>query len=380
MKIAFFSESYKPYLSGVTNSVETLANELESLGHEVYIFAPDYPGAERSDKIYRFPSIKAPYPGYRLAIPKPRDTLKMLKEKKIELIHSHSPYQLGLMSMWCAKKLRIPFVFTMHTLFDKYMHYVPILPQELKEKFISGYLKGFANRCDAVIVPTHKAMENLRSKGTVREIEVIPTGVNLNLFKGLKPAQVKKKYKIPSTAKILLYVGRLAEEKNLPFLLRSFKLILNKVKNIRLLIVAGGPMESELKEEAANLDIFEKTIFTGEVSYPEVLNYYAAADLFVFSSLTETQGLVLPEAMAAGLPVVAVNSEGVANMVKEGESGSLVEPNEHLFSEKVIDLLSSKERLLKLRAKTKKYAQRYSSGNFAKKVEELYSSLLASNK
>jgi len=375
MKIAFFSESYKPYLSGVTNSIETLFNELRSMGHDPYVFAPDYPDAKISENIYRLPSIGSPYPKYRLAIPRPFEVLKVLKEKGINIIHSHSPYQLGLMSMWCAGKLDLPFVFTMHTLFDKYMHYVPLIPAKLKEGFMREYIKGFSNRCDVIIVPTQKAKEYIGSTGVTSRIEVIPTGLDLRLFDKLDPRGVREKHGISQDCIVLLFVGRLAKEKNLPFLLRAFRLVQKEINNIKLLLVAGGPLESELKKEAADIGISEKTIFTGEIGYPEVLNYYAAADLFVFSSLTETQGLVLPEAMAAGLPVVALNSEGVSNIVKEGESGFLVEPSENLFAEKVIYLLLNKERLNELRISTKAYAASFSSKTFAGNIEKIYLSL-----
>lgn len=376
MKIAFFSESYKPYLSGVTNSVETLSKKLVSFGHEVFIFAPDYPDAEKTDNIYRYPSVKAPYPGYRLAIPRPTMTIDILRQHKVDIIHSHSPYQLGLLSMWCAKKLNTPFVFTMHTNFSKYLHYIPLLPSIIKEKYMSGYIKGFTDRCDVVIVPTQETKEYLVSTGSSAKTEIIPTGVSMELFEDLDGHRIRQKYNIPADKKVLVYVGRLAKEKNMSFLLRAFRLISNKIDDAIFLIVAGGPLEEQLKQEASGQGISGKTIFAGEISYPEVLNYYAAADLFIFSSLSETQGLVLPEAMAAGLPVVAVAAEGVNDMVKDGESGFLVEHNERLFAEKVIGLLNAPDELKELRKRTRSYAQRFSADIFGKKVEDIYKSLL----
>lgn len=376
MKIAFFSESYKPYLSGVTNSIETLSNALTSLGHEVMIFAPDYPSATRSDNVHRYPSIRAPYPGYRLAIPRPFETMEILKRHKIDIIHSHSPYQLGLMSMWCANRLDLPFVFTMHTIFDQYVHYIPLIPTDLTEKLMVGYIKGFADRCDTVIVPTQKAKDHLLLSGTRARIEIIPTGIDLKLFEGLEPERIRKKYKIPATTKVLMYSGRLAQEKNVSFLLRAFKLISGRVKDVLLLIVAGGPLELDLKKLAADLGIFDKVTFTGQIPYPEVLNYYAASDLFVFSSLTETQGLVLAESMAAGTPVVAVNAQGVSDMVRNGENGYLVDNNEAIFADKVIELLNNDALRKSLVDRAKNDVRMFSSGTFAGKVTDIYASLL----
>jgi 1,2-diacylglycerol 3-alpha-glucosyltransferase len=372
MNIAFFSESYKPYLSGVTNSIETLKKGLEGLGHKVMVFSPDYPGAQQMPGVYRFPSLPAPYPGYRLAIPVLGKYYDELKNSGINVIHSHSPYQLGLLSMRYARKLKVPFVFTMHTMLGKYMHYVPLIPDKLLDFVSSGYIKGFCNRCDRVVVPTDKVRRQMSSIGVTARIETVPTGIDLSLSDAADPSGVRQKHGIPDGAKLLLFVGRLAKEKNLPFLFKAFGSIVSKHGNAYLLLAAKGPMENELKKLAP-----KNVVFAGEIKYPEVLNYYAASDIFVFSSLSETQGLVLVEAMASGIPQVAVDAEGVSDVVRSGSTGYLTPHSIEAFSSRVISLLDDRPLWLSMSKASKDVAKSaYSKEVFARKIELIYKSVI----
>jgi glycosyltransferase involved in cell wall biosynthesis len=372
MNIAFFSESYKPYLSGVTNSIETLKKGLEGLGHKVIVFSPDYPGAQQIPGVYRFPSLPAPYPGYRLTIPVPGKYYEELKQAGINIIHSHSPYQLGLLSMSYARKLKVPFVFTMHTILGKYMHYVPLIPDQLLDFISSKYIKGFCNRCDCVVVPTEKVKQQISSIGVEARTEIVPTGVDLSLFESADPSGVRQRHGIPDGAKLLLFAGRLAKEKNLTFLFKAFESILSKHSDAYLLLAAGGPMENELKKMAP-----KNTIFAGEIKYPGILDYYAASDVFVFSSLSETQGLVLVEAMASGIPQVAVDAEGVSDVVRDGITGYLTPPSIEAFSSRVLDLLDDQDLWLSMSKASKDAAKSaYSKEVFAQKIELIYKSVI----
>jgi glycosyltransferase involved in cell wall biosynthesis len=372
MKIAFFSESYKPYLSGVTNSIETLKKGLEGLGHKVMVFSPDYPGAQRMPEVYRFPSLPAPYPGYRLTIPVPGKYYKELKKSGINIIHSHSPYQLGLLSMSYARKLKVPFVFTMHTMLGKYMHYVPLIPDRLLDLISSRYIKWFCDRCDCVVVPTEKVKQQLLSIGVKARTEVVPTGIDLSLSDAADPSDVRQKHGIPGGAKLLLFVGRLAKEKNITFLLKAFESILSKHGDAYLLLAARGPMENELKKVSPR-----NVVFAGEIHYPEVLAYYAASDVFVFSSLSETQGLVLAEAMASGIPQVAVDAEGVSDVVRDGITGYLTPLSIDAFSARVIKLLDDRDIWMSMSKASKDVARSvYSKEVFAGKIELIYKSVI----
>jgi len=372
MNIAFFSESYKPYLSGVTNSIETLKKGLEDIGHKVMVFSPSYPGAEQMPNVYRFPSLPAPYPGYRLTIPVPGKYYELLKGSNIDVIHSHSPYQLGLLSMNYARKLKVPFVFTMHTMLGKYMHYVPLIPDKLLDLISSRYIKGFCNRCDRVIVPTEKVKQQLSSIGITSKIEIVPTGIDLSLIAAASPTGIRGKYGIPDGAKLLIFVGRLAKEKNIEFLLKAFEMVRSQYDNVYLLLAARGPMEKELRKLAP-----KNVIFAGEISYPKVLDYYAASDIFVFSSLSETQGLVLAEAMASGIPQAAVDAEGVSDVVKEGVTGFLTPPSIEDFSSKVLKLLKDRDLWLSMSGASRSIARSdYSKEVFARKIELIYKSVI----
>jgi len=372
MNIAFFSESYKPYVSGVTNSIETLKKGLEELGHQVVVFSPSYPDSSPMTDVFRFPSIPAPYPGYRITIPVPGKYFDLLKTKKINIIHSHSPYQLGLLSMNYARRLKVPFIFTMHTILSQYMHYIPLVPQSVSSFLMDAYIRGFCNRCSCVIVPTKKVMNQLRSTGIKARIEIIPTGIDMSLVNSASTAGIRETHGIPKDAKLLLFVGRLAKEKNLFFLLKAFKLVLDKLDNVHLLIAAGGPMEDELKRAAP-----DNVIFAGAIGYPEIFNYYKASDLFVFSSLSETQGLALAEAMSCGVPQVAVDAEGASDVVKDGVTGYLVPPSEETFSLSIIKLLEDDGLREKMSRNSREIAGSiYSKETFAQKIELIYQSMI----
>ena len=370
MKIAFFTDSYKPYLSGVTNSAETLINELRRLGHRVYIFAPSYPNHTDADPdIRRLPSISGGYPNFRLALP-------FVKEvPEIDLVHSHSPFQAGLLAGFVARRRGVPLVYTFHTLFTKYLHYAWLIPKPLAKIGLVAYLRAFCRSTDAIIAPSKLAKRVLLSWGVRQPISVIPSGVELRQYPGdpgAMRAELRRQYGLNQGDKVLLYAGRLSKEKNLHFLLEAFARL--DLPEARLVLVGGGPLENELRE----LRIKNVTL-VGEIHYPEILNYYCLGDLFVFTSLTETQGMVLAEAKAAGLPVVALSAGGLAGTVRSGVDGFLVGRSLDAFTAQIRRLLTDG----KLRATMSQAARadaraRFSSAVVAKQVETVYNSLIKS--
>jgi 1,2-diacylglycerol 3-alpha-glucosyltransferase len=372
MRIAFFSESYKPYTSGVTHSIEILKHGLESLGHKSIIFAPDYPNVIIEQDVYRYPATISPYPGYRLAIPFSKKNYDVLKGAEVNIIHSHSPVQLGLLSMWYARKLKVPYIFTMHTMLNMYTHYIPLLPYGITSRLIDIYVRWFCNKCSCVIAPTNMVKQGLIDIGVTKRIEVVPTGIDLSNAVKADSSYIRTKHGIPSNAKILLFVGRLAKEKNIPFLFRAFEMICMKTPNVVLLIAAGGPIEKELKKIAP-----PNTIFAGNIPYSRIFDYYKASDIFVFSSLTETQGLVIAEAMSCGLPQVAVDSQGVSDVVINGQTGYLTKENEEEFCNKTIEILNNDPLRDEMSEESVELAKmKYSSDAFAKKIELIYRSVL----
>lgn len=370
MKIAFFADSYKPYLSGVTNSMELLVKELRELGHRVYIFAPRYPQHVDTDPdIIRFPSLPTRYPRFRLAIP----YISRLPE--VDLIHSHSPFQIGMLARYVAHRRKVPLVYTFHTLFTRYVHYAKFVPEPLSKLAMVNYIREFCRRTNLIIAPSKMSKRVLRVWGVKNRIEVVPSGVDMERVSLANAEEqrkmIRKKYKIPENAVVLLYVGRITKEKNIGFLMRAFERL--RDENPYLLLVGGGPLLMALASEK------RKNVFlAGEVKYPEVLSYYAVGDIFVFSSTTETQGLVLAEAKALGLPVVALFAGGLVETVRSGEDGYLTPRNLGQFVEHIRRLIDDPALRLKLGHSARLDAlDRFASGKIAKRIETLYNELVA---
>lgn len=382
MRIGVFTDSYKPYTSGVVTSICTFRDELVKLGHEIYIFAPSYPNYhDKEEKVYRFYSLPSPTnPDYSLAIPVYPGMNMLLKKLDLDIIHVHSPFLMGRVGLHYAKRQRIPILFTYHTLYDQYVHYVPVA-QDLAKEMATKFSNNFCNQCDHVIVPSTEVKEILNGHNIKTPISVIPTGVPLHKFTGKKNDWLRDNYNIPADNKILLFVGRLTKEKNLEFLIEAFSLVKKSLPNTTLVLTAQGPLEHDLKKLATNLGLSLETevIFTGALPFDTLVDVYYSSDLFVFSSLTETQGLVLIEAMAAGLPVVAVSAYGVLDMVDSGVNGILTNCEKEEFSEAIIKVLSNPDLYEEYKANAIIKADSLSATNTAKKLNDVYEELYDSN-
>jgi glycosyltransferase involved in cell wall biosynthesis len=380
MKIALFADSYLPYLSGVTIAVNTLFEDLQQLGHAVKLFVPGYPDAQTEKNIFRFPSLPSPYSGFRLTIPFAPGFTKALKDFSPQIIHSHSPFQLGIRAQHLAKEMQTPYVYTLHTLFEEYVHYIPFINHWHLARLLRRHLKNFCSHCSGIITPSPQTDAYYRSLNGGARSSVLHTGINLRLAKARRGDGIREKYRIPESAFLLVYSGRLAKEKNLPFLFRVLaKLVAQEAggKKIYLLVVAGGPEEKKLQALAAQIGLAGRIIFTHGVPHAEVFDCCATGDIFVFASKTETQGLVIAEAKVMGLPAVVVNAEGVAASVADGEDGFLVPEDETLFAEKVFLLMRNRELLKKLGAAAKFNGERnFSSLAAAKELEKVYLGLV----
>ena len=318
MNIGFFTDSYRPYTSGVVRSIELFAREFNARGHEVYIFGPDYPLIHypREDKVFRFASIPAPtMPEFSIPIPFSAQLGTTLRRINLEVIHVHSPFLLGRLGAYAARQYGLPLIFTFHTLYEQYVHYLPVAQQTTK-LMVQTIGRDFCNRCDLVIAPSRLVENYLREIGVTVKVAVIPTGIDLKEFEDTDSRWLQTNFQVSPTERILLFVGRLGKEKNIIFLLESFYRVQQEISDLRLVIVGGGPQEEDLRRLCIKLGIDGKVIFTGVLPRNQIVHCYAAADLFVFPSVTETQGLVIAEAKAAGLPVVAIRAFGAAEMVR----------------------------------------------------------------
>lgn len=374
MRIGIFTDTYIPQINGVTTVVSLLFRELQELGHEPLVFARGYPGldheVEEGKGIYRFPSFTFPFHREsRVTIPVNRWAYRRLPE--LEIVHSHTPFSLGLLAMWAARELDIPHIHSYHTLFTeyRYYHYLPrpIRPSRWMAERASA---AFCNRCDCVITPTEKIKQELKGYGIERPIFSLPFGVDIREFEKELEWDVRRELNLSADDPLLLHAGRLAKEKNIPFLLRAFRRILAERK-AWLVITSGGPERERLERYVAEIGIRDRVIFTGYLDRGDLVGLYEA-DLFLLASKTETQGIVLVEAMAAGTPVVAIGAMGVLDVVRDGETGILVGEDGEEYAKAVLDLLEDKDRLMVMGAKAKEYAYSTSAQNSAKRLLEIY--------
>ncbi|MBV8221865.1 MAG: glycosyltransferase [Candidatus Eremiobacteraeota bacterium] len=337
MKIGVFTEVYRPIVNGVVASVESLTEELRARGHEAYTFAPRIPkGVEALGRVFFMPSLPLPArTEYRLTVPLVARRNKARFLSRCDIIHSHSLFVTGWMAQYYARyRFRVPLVFTYHTMLERYTHYSP-LGQRITTQLTRELTKGYANAADAVIVPTQAVATSLRDTGVVAPLCVVPTGIDLERFRGASGAQgreVRARLGIPADAPLLLLVSRLAHEKNIPFALAALQAVRAARPSARLLLIGTGPTQQLLRARSASLGVADGVIFAGALPREDLPAMYAAADLFVFPSTSETQGLVLAEAFAAGLPVVAAASPQTRDVFGPNKAGELVDDPAHMAS------------------------------------------------
>ncbi|MDI6709590.1 MAG: glycosyltransferase [Bacillota bacterium] len=384
MRIAVFTDSYRPYTSGVVRSIETCRHELEARGHQVFIFAPRYNwgryGEERAGekRVFRFCAFPTPNKtGFSLAIPLSIHLRQDLRRLGVDLVHVHSPFLLGRLGARAARDLGLPLVFTHHTLYDQYVHYFPVA-RKLTRQVTQRLAVGFCNRCDVVLVPTRVIGDYIRELGVTSPIKDLPTGIRIEDFSGGDRKWLRQRFGIADDEKVLLFVGRMGLEKNVDFLLRAFQLVRASHPGLplRLVLVGGGPEMDNFQRLAATLGIAEHTLFAGPVAPEKMGDCYAGADLFVFASVTETQGLVIGEAKAAGLPAVAVRAFGVSEMVTDGEDGFLTPEDEAAFAEKVGRLVTEDELYRRFAAAARANAARLSAQALTDRLLGIYRALL----
>lgn len=384
MRIGIFTNNYHPMIGGLTTAIDTYFNELTKRNHDVFIFAPRFPGYEdSSENIFRYKSIGAPtYSDFVLGIPYSPRISKIVRKINLDIIHSQHPFLIGKAGLKFSRILKIPLIFTYHTLYEKYSHYIPF-HQGIVKKLAINLSVSFSNKADLVIAPTDEIKQLLISYHVESPIEVVPTGVDLDVFfKKFDESnleRMRKKLNISTGNPVLLYVGRLDKEKNLYFLLDVIKRIINYEPNVRVLIVGKGMEQDALIKYSESLGIDKNMVFTGGINRDEIADYYLFADIFIFSSMTETQGLVVTEAMAAGKPAVALNAYGVRNLIKNNVTGFLVENSVEIFTDKVLELIRDREKCDRFGEAARLEAEKYSSSKQVDKLIQLYEEVIKSN-
>ncbi|MCS7191888.1 MAG: glycosyltransferase [Armatimonadetes bacterium] len=379
MRILFVSECYHPVRNGIVAVIETLTEQLLQKGHEVMIVAPRHPKAESdSTNVLRVPSLPNPfYPDYPIAVPFARQLANCFDTFNPEIVHTHSFMWLSRFALKQAQKRGIPVVTTFHTLVTEYLHYAPI-PKFISKPFIAWWSASFCNKCKIVITVSPIAEPLLRSFGVTTPIEFIPTGVNAEQFGKGNGFRVRKELGISETATVLLYVGRIAKEKNIAFLLDALSPLLAERLRTYLLLVGEGPEIEAMKTKAKKLPGGERIIFVGSRPREEIPDFHAAADIFVFASKTEMQGLALTEAMMAGLPVVIVGEGGIKNFVKDGEFGFVVPEDKIGFADAVRTLLDKPHLKMAMGERARSYAmQTFSLPACIDRLEDVYYRVLS---
>jgi len=335
MRIALTAESFLPYVSGVTVSVDALARGLGARGHEVLVIAPrpsagtapmavGSPGPE--PRYAWLPSYQLPRltpPGYRMPWPVPLATAwREARAWRPEIVHAHSPFVTGVFARRLARATGSPLVFTHHTRFADYGHYLGPLAGP-GARLTDAYLRSFWAGCAAVLAPSSDLADEIRARlpaDRQGRVHVVPTGIDVAGIRALAPVDPRPAAGWPAGAVVVATLGRLAAEKSVDVVLDAVA----RVPDARLVVIGGGALEARLRERAARADLAGRVHLTGALPRMEALAVLRGADLFAFASRTETQGLVLAEALAAGLPAVAVEGPGVADSVRGGIDGRIV--------------------------------------------------------
>lgn len=326
MHIAFFTNTYYPVVSGVVQSIHSFRNALSQQNHNVFIFAQYAEGYQDKEPfIFRYPAFSLPMQNkYPVAIPVSPRVNWLLPALKLDVIHSHHPFLLGRAAAERADDLGVPLVFTHHTRYRSYSHYVP-LSEKLVKTAIEDYLADYMKKCHHIVVPSESIKKILSDTyGITRQITAIPTGLDLSEWEAAKGTAVRKA-RGWGDDRVLISVGRLAREKNWSTLLKAVAQVMANQSHIRLVLIGDGEERKSLQKLAQELGIAGNVEFTGSLAHEKVIEYLKAADLFCFASASETQGIVTMEAMAAGLPVVAVDATGTRDVVDHDREGLLTD-------------------------------------------------------
>jgi 1,2-diacylglycerol 3-alpha-glucosyltransferase len=360
MRIGMMVDLYKPYISGVTIYIEVNRKYLEELGHEVFIFTfsgeKDY--VDDEPNVYRSPGLPIAE-GFALNFVHTRSVKRVIQT--MDVIHVHHPFISGQLALRYCKPLNIPIVFTNHTRYDLYAQtYAPILTKEISQTFIQTYLPRFCSRVDMVVSPSNGMANILRELKIEAPITVIPNGVDIKKFRNVKNQNKRIELGFSLEDILFIYSGRLATEKNLPMVIKSFNAVAQAVDNAHLLIVGSGTVEDILKEMAMQTIAPDRIHFTGRVPYDELPEYLFLSDVFVTASTSEVHPLSVIEAMASGLPVLGIASPGIEDTVEDGITGMLSSNDPLVFTAKMMRLCLDKDLRLNMSRAALEASKRYS--------------------
>ena len=382
MRIGIFTDTYPPYINGVSTSVSMLENALRKKGHQVYIVTVNTENMrykyENDEHIIRIPGVPIGIYDYRLTGVYPLKAINKIRKWNLDVIHSHTEFGVGTFARIIAKQYNIPLVHTYHTMYEDYVHYITKGYFNNTSKKIVEYLTNFYCNQTAteLIVPTKKTYDLFKEKYKyTRNVHIIPTGIEVEKFykENTDPAkleEIRKKHGLNKGDFVILYVGRLGQEKSVDVLIESHQELAREYK-AKLLIVGDGPDMDTYKNLVHKLKIDDNVIFTGKVPWTEVTLYYQIADIFATASKSETQGLTVIEAMAASLPVVAVDDESFRNVIIDGLNGHLFDTKKE-YKKYVKSFIDEPSKLQQFSKQARINADTYSSKYFAERVLDVY--------
>jgi len=378
MKILMMTNTYTPLVGGLEQSIQSFSDEFRKMGHDVLIVAPTFEGQpKREHDVVRVPSIKkVNKTQFSVHLPVPGFLEELIRKFPADIVHSHHPFLMGDLALRLSRQCRIPIVFTHHIMFEQYAHYLPI-QNETTKRFVVEIATGYANLVDQVIAPSESVREALLSYGVTNPITVVPTGIDLNRFKDGDGKSFRKRHKIPANAFVIGHVARLAAEKNLDFLVKGLLTFFSKAANVYILLVGDGPSREAVIQEFTQAGFKNRLCLTGFLKGQDLIDAYFAMDVFGFASLSETQGMALLEAMAAGVPVVAVDAPGVREVVNDRLNGRLMKTcDQGEFVEALLWCLKCpSEKWRKIKQEAKKTARSFSIRVCAKRMLKIYDDL-----
>ncbi|MFR5755862.1 MAG: glycosyltransferase family 4 protein [Lachnospiraceae bacterium] len=386
MRIGLFTDTYPPFINGVSTSVLMLKQGLEKLGHEVYVVTVNDESFsyKEEDGVLKIPSFPIGLMNFRQTGIYPIKAFNIIKKWKLDIIHSHTEFSIGTFARLISKQLNIPLVHTYHTMYEEYIYYITKGYFNSASKKLVEYLTLFLcdKTIDELIVPTEKTKELFKDKYKVkREVYVIPSGIDTTRFykENIDKNEIinlKKDLGLKKTDFIVLYVGRIAKEKSIDFLINNFNSVLKRIPKAKMIIVGDGPDIKDLIDLTRKKGLENKIIFTGKAPWTDVPKYYSLCDLFVTASKTETQGLTVMEAMGASKPVVAIRDESFELMITDKKDGLFFD-DEKSYVDMIYEVYKNKKLRDEISFNARLTADKYSPYNYAKNVLKVYEKVIS---
>lgn len=382
MKIGIFTDTYAPDINGVVSSIVTLQKGLEAAGHDVYIITSHkgFIHSTREGNVFRMPGLELKWLyGYILSTPYHFTVKAEIEKLDLDVVHVHTEFGVGIFGRIVAKSLNLPVVYTYHTMYEDYTHYINKFDldsiEKVSKKVFTTFSRYICESVASIIAPSEKTKEKLQSYGVKRPIHIIPTGLDLNRFKEEsvsleKRNEIRKKHNIRDDEKLITYIGRIAEEKSIDIIVDGVPFIKNE--NCRLMIVGGGPQLDDLKKQAEKLGVEDRIIFTGPVPSEDVAAYYLISDCFVSASTSETQGMTFIESLASGLCVLARPDDVLEHLVIENETGFYFNTPEEFAQQAEKYLMLDEAVQKKIKENAREVVKPYEVDTFVNHVLDVY--------